>query len=74
MYFLQAFNNTKHDYEIQLENGSIIKDCPDEPQDSIPQALYHVSFIRTASFCAINAQQKCWQTFVAADIAGGDWH
>ena len=42
-YLLQAFNNTRHDYEIQLESGSVIKQCEDDGQENIPQVLYHVS-------------------------------
>lgn len=36
-----AFNNTRHDFEIQLENASVVQLCEDEPQDAIPRAVYH---------------------------------
>lgn len=39
---MQQFNNTRHDFEIQLENASVIQLCEDEPQDAIPRAVYHV--------------------------------
>ena len=39
---MQAFNNTRHDFEIQLENASVVQLCEDEPQDAIPRAVYHV--------------------------------
>ena len=46
-YLLQAFNNTRHDYEIQLESGSVIKQCEDDGLENIPQVLYHVGIIVT---------------------------
>ena len=64
---MQQFNNTRHDFEIQLENASVVQPCEDEPQDSIPRALYHV---RTLSFWQVlysqfqdvhNDQQPTWK-------------
>ena len=43
--YLQAFNNTRHDFEIQLENASVVQPCDDEPEDAIPNALYHVCLL-----------------------------
>ena len=55
---MQQFNNTRHDFEIQLENASVVQLCEDEPQDSIPRALYHVSqssaALLLASFWLLN--------------------
>lgn len=36
-----AYNNTRHDFEIQLENASVVQLCEDEPQEAIPRAVYH---------------------------------
>lgn len=38
---LQAFNNTRHDYEITLEPNSVIEVCEDDER-AIPKMQYHV--------------------------------
>ena len=42
---MQGFNNTRHDYEITLENQSQIEVVPEDPESAaIPQIQYHVRF------------------------------
>lgn len=37
------FNNSRHEYEIFLENQSVIEVCQDDEEAaSIPKMLYHV--------------------------------
>lgn len=39
---MQGFNNTRHDYEITLEPGTVIEPCEEE-EAVIPKMQYHVS-------------------------------
>lgn len=49
------FNNSRHEYEIFLENQSVIEVCQDdEDAASIPKMLYHVRL--PPEPCAFNAQ------------------
>lgn len=41
MLFVQTFNNTKHEYEITLEPGTVIEVCEEEDR-AIPKIQYHV--------------------------------
>ncbi len=45
---MQNFNNTRHDYEITLEPGTVIEPCEEE-EAVIPKMQYHVS--PRTSFC-----------------------
>jgi hypothetical protein len=38
----RQFNNSRHEYEIFLENSSVLEPCADEDAASIPKMLYHV--------------------------------
>ncbi len=38
----RQFNNSRHEYEIFLENSSVLEPCADEEAASIPKMLYHV--------------------------------
>ena len=40
---LQKFNNTNHDCELMLENGTILTECmEDQEAQAIPRMLYNV--------------------------------
>jgi hypothetical protein len=43
---MQQFNQTNHDFEIQLERDSIIEPCADDGDaQAIPDIQYHVSYV-----------------------------
>ena len=46
---VQNYNQTRHEFEIHLENASQVEPCPEEAEE-IPQIQYHVSlwFCRAA--------------------------
>lgn len=43
---VQNYNQTRHEFEIHLENASQVEPCPEEAEE-IPQIQYHVR----ALFC-----------------------
>ncbi len=50
---MQNYNQTRHDFEIHLENASQVDVCPEEAAE-IPQIQYHVSLDLNAPFALSN--------------------